>query len=96
MNRPPEQLGGATVVRWSVIDDRQQPTGVCRHLINGELQGPAAALAICQYEGETAYYLFGCDSEWNTVTDTWHPTFEEALEQAESEYAGVSHTWNVV
>jgi hypothetical protein len=44
----------------------------------------------------SAYYLFGCDAEWNTVTDTWHKTLEEALEQAEFEYEGVSKTWNVV
>jgi len=53
-------------------------------------------LAICQYEGETAYYLFGCDADWNTVTDTWHETLEGALQQAEFEYEGISRTWIVV
>ena len=65
-------------------------------VVAGVLQGPAAGLAICQYEGETAYYLFGCDDEWNTVTDTWHEALEGALEQAEFEYEGVSRTWVVV
>ncbi|MGQ9547059.1 MAG: hypothetical protein ACUVWS_00380, partial [Roseiflexus sp.] len=59
------------------------------------LQEPAAGLAICQYEGETSCYLFGCDSDWNAVTDTWHETLEDALDQAEFEYEGVSKTWNV-
>jgi hypothetical protein len=45
---------------------------------------------------EPAYYLFDCDEEWNSITDTRHETIEEALQQAESEYAGVSATWNVV
>ncbi|MBM4018279.1 MAG: hypothetical protein FJ288_08130 [Planctomycetes bacterium] len=96
MKQPPELVGGAKVVRWSAIDGRHRPTGNCRHIVAGVLQGPAAGLAICQYEGETAYYLFGCDPEWNTVTDTWHESLEDALEQAEFEYEGVSETWNVV
>lgn len=40
--------------------------------------------------------MFGCDGDWNTVTDTWHETLEGALEQAEFEYEGVTATWNVV
>ena len=96
MKQPPELLGGARVVRWSAIDGRHRPTGSCRRIVNGVLQGPAAGLAICQYEGEKAYYLFGCDPEWNTVTDTWHENLEDALRQAEFEYEGMSQTWNVV
>ena len=82
-------------MRWSAIDGRHRPTGNCRQTVAGELQGPAAGLVICQYDGEDAYCLFGCDAEWNTVTDTWHATLEEALDQAEFEYEGVSQTWNV-
>jgi hypothetical protein len=96
MEQPPKEVGRARLVRWSAIDGRHRPTGNCRQIVAGVLQGPAAGLAICQYTGESAYYLFGCDSEWNTVTDTWHETLEEALEQAEFEYEGVSQTWNVV
>jgi len=96
MEEPPKLIGGARLVRWSVIDDRQRPTGNCRQIVAGVLQGPAAGLAIGQYEGETAYYLFGCDTAWNTVTDTWHETLQGALQQAEFEYEGVSRTWLVV
>lgn len=96
MKQPPERIGGARVVRWSAIDDRHRPTGGCRQLVAGVLQGPAAGLAIGQYEGEAAYYLFGCDAAWNAVTDTWHETLEDALQQAEFEYEGVARTWSVV
>lgn len=51
-----------------------------------------AGLAICQYEGEDAFYLFGCDPEWRTVTDTWHQTLDGAKSQAEFEYEGVGKT----
>jgi hypothetical protein len=92
MKTPPEMIGGAHVVRWSAIDARHRPTGNCRQIVGAVLQGPAAGLAICQYEGEAAYYLFACDSEWNSVTDT----LADALDQAEFEYEGVSRTWTVV
>jgi hypothetical protein len=55
--------------------------------------GPMAGLAICQYAGEDAFYLFGCDPDWQSITDTWHQTLEEAQEQAEFEYERVSQTW---
>jgi hypothetical protein len=96
MNHPPRTIDGARLVRWSAIDDRHRPTGSSRQIVAGIVQGAAAGLAICQYEGETAYYLFGCDSEWNPVTDTWHETLDDALKQAEFEYEGVSSTWRVV
>lgn len=94
MQPAPTNIGGATVLRWTVIDDRHVPTGGCRHVVGGELLGPAAGLAVCRYEGEENVYLFGCDASWSPVTDTWHLTVEEAMEQAEHEYTGVSATWN--
>jgi hypothetical protein len=96
MNQPADLVGGAKVVRWSVIDGRHRPTGGCRQIVAGVLQGAAAGLAICQYAGESNFFLFGCDPEWDPLTDTWHETMEGALRQAEFEYEGVSKTWNVV
>jgi len=96
MEPPPEVVGGARVIRWSVIDQRHRPTSNCQKVVDGELQGPTAGLAICRHDGNEAYYLFGCDEQWNAVTDTWHETLEKALQQAEFEYEGVSATWNVV
>ena len=55
--------------------------------------GPAAALAICQYEGDSQYYLFYCDDEWNVRTDTCHQSLDDAKDQAEFEYEGVSALW---
>jgi hypothetical protein len=96
MKTPPKNVRGARLVRWSVIDHRHRHTGNCRQIVAGVLQGPAAGLAICYDERTDAYFLFGCDAEWNAITDTWHQTLEEALSQAEFEYEGISTTWNVV
>ena len=93
MKKIPKEVGGASVVLYTPIDERHRHTGNCEQIVAGELMGAAAGLAICQYEGEDSFYLFGCDENWETVTDTWHQTLQEAKEQAEFEYEGVSATW---
>ena len=96
MKRPPGILGGARVVLWSALDARHRATGKCRHILPGTDLRPTtpAGLAICQSEGEHSFHLFACDAEWNTITDTWHATLQEARDQAEFEYEGISQTWN--
>ena len=89
----PPTIGGARVVCYTPIDERHRFTGACKQIVAGQLMGAMAALAICQYEGETAFYLFGCDAEWREITDGWHQTLEEAKRQAEFEYSGVTKTW---
>ena len=96
MNKPPETIEGAKLVQWSFIDERHRPTGNCLHVVAGEQQGSAAGIAICRMAGEDAFYLFCCDADWDTVSDTWHETLEKAKDQAEFEYEGISETWNVV
>ena len=93
MKSAPRSIGGAKVICFTPIDSRHRHTGNCRQIVAGALQGAAAGLAICQYEGQDGYYLFGCNAEWDSVTHTWHQTLEEAKEQAEFEYEGVSETW---
>ncbi len=77
---------------YSKIDERHKHTGNCKQIVAGELMGASIGLAICQYENESSFYLFGCDEKWNTLTDTLHETLEEAKDQAEFEYEGVSQT----
>lgn len=93
MNKAPSEIDGARVGLYTPIDERHRHTGNCRQIVAGELMGAAAGLAICRYDGDTSFYLFGCDREWNVLTDTWHETLEDAKAQAEFEYAGVSATW---
>lgn len=93
MGPPPASLDGAEIVLFTPIDHRHRPTGRCRHLVAGDLQGPAEALAICRYPGDDGCYLFGCDASWGVVTDTFHATVDEAMQQAEFEYEGVAATW---
>ncbi|MFT5327826.1 MAG: hypothetical protein ACI8P0_005731 [Planctomycetaceae bacterium] len=90
---PPNPLNGASVICYSPLDKRHRHTDNCRQLRNGVVQGLASGLAICQYTNESCYYLFGCDADWRVISDTWHQTLEDAKDQAEFEYSGVSSTW---
>ncbi len=93
MDAVPSEIGGAQVLYYTRIDERHHATGNCRHTVGGQEMGAFAGLAICHYQGDNSYYLFYCDSAWNAVTDTWHETIEDAMEQAEFEYQGVTTTW---
>jgi len=92
---PSTMHDGARVICFTAIDERHRHTDFCRHFVDGRLAVPASGLVICQYPGETGYFLFGCNADWETVTDTWHATLEEAKQQAEFEYEGVSATWQL-
>jgi hypothetical protein len=81
------------VICYTPIDKRHRFTGACEQIVEGKLYGPMDGLAICYQEAENAYYLFGCDAEWECVTDTWHESLADAKLQAEFEYEGISKTW---
>lgn len=90
---PPNPLHGATLVCSTPIDQRHRHTGNCTQIRDGAVQGPASGLAIGQYPNDPGYWLFGCDADWDVISDTFHPTLEDAKDQAEYEYSGVSSTW---
>ena len=93
MKPAPDKVGGYRVICYSQIDDRHRFTGKTRQVVRGELMGSMSGLAICQPGNAQEFYLFGCDADWNVVTDTWHQTLDEAKDQAEFEYEGISKTW---
>lgn len=93
MKAMPTRIGGGPVICFSPVDDRHRHTGNCQQIVAGVLQGPVAGLAICQLDDDDAVYLFGCDAEWNVVTDTWHQRLDDAKAQAEFEYEGIAKTW---
>src|SRR3954452_22922987 len=75
---PPEQLDGANVLLWTPDLRVTRPTARTTHRVGGDLLGAAVALAICQYDGDSQYYLFYCDDEWNVRTDTCHPIWKRS------------------
>jgi hypothetical protein len=93
MNSAPKTIGGANVICYTPIDERHRFTGKTKQIVAGGLLGAMGGLAICQYPPDDAFYVFGCDSNRSSITDTWHQTVQEAKEQAEFEYEGVTRTW---
>lgn len=92
----------ARVLRFAQIDDEVRPTGATKHslgafvdgeIVAGEALGPFAALAIIEEESSSGYLLLYLDRNGDSVTDTWHETLEDAIEQAEHEYDGVTSKW---
>lgn len=92
----PTVVGGAATVVYVRIGEGHRPTGGCRHSVGGRELGPVAGLAIGQYARDSGYYLFYCDADWNTLTDTYHDTLDDAKDQAEFEYEGVGASWKAL
>jgi hypothetical protein len=89
MDAPPEELDGAAVIYYVVVSEKHRRTGAFRHFVDGQLIGAVLALAVCQYNGEGAAYLFHCSGEWKVITDDLFASVEEALEQAAVQYEGL-------
>ena len=88
----PDFIGGSQVICYAVIN-LCLPTGNTEHFINDKLQDAAYGLAICRYESQGGYYLFSCNNNWVEFADTWHETIENAKDQAEYEYNGITNFW---
>ena len=89
----PDEIGGARVLHFIKIANIFRSTGNTKHIVRGALMGSAYGLAICKYENQVGYYLFGCDENWESITDTFHETVEDAMEQGEFEYKGTMDNW---
>lgn len=94
----PRTLDGARTVCIASIGEHQHHTGLTRHFKQGSLQGAAANLAICCYidDPDSGFYLFGCDADWNVITDTWHESLEAAKRQARHEYENIDDAWQLL
>lgn len=93
MKAAPRRIGGARVLQWAVIDARRAgkaggPSGAA-----AGAESPVVGLAVCRHDGEAGVFLFGCDGEWNSLTDSWHPTVHEAIREAVHAHRGTVLTW---
>ncbi len=89
-------IDGFRVICYSPIDERHRFTGKTKQIVGDRLMGAMSGLAICQPNGSSEFYLFGCDADWSVVTDTLHESLDEAKRQAEFEYDGIGKTWSYV
>jgi len=92
-DKMPNEIGGANLVCYLIPDSRHKKTGNTKHWVDGQLLEEIFGLAICNYENSNGFYLFYCDKNWETITDTFHDTVEDAKDQAEFEFSNTISTW---
>ena len=86
MHHIPRLIGAARVLGYARLPASCQTS---RDSANKTIVG----LAICQYENEPGFYLFGCDAGWQALLDTWHETMNDAHDLAEADYGIVADVW---
>ena len=54
-------------------------------LTTGEIEDHIVYLAVCQYPNDGKYYLFGCNAEYEVITDWLCETLQEAMNASRTE-----------
>ena len=86
------EIDGAKILEYTTVN-RRQFNNATNHYVDGEQRTEFSGLAICQYSGSEDVYLFYCDSDWNTISDTFHSDIVSAKRQASSEFSEIGDTW---
>jgi hypothetical protein len=72
------------------LGNKHHPTGRTKHLLGfGSGQTEIAIpveLRITKYDGMDGFYLLYCDDDGTELTDTYHDTASDAVDQAEWEF----------
>lgn len=53
-------------------------------------------ISVCQYDPEEGFYLFGCDRGYNTHTDFYYDTLDDALDDAKRIYQLDNIVWTQI
>jgi hypothetical protein len=77
-----------------ILTDRHKPTGMTSHYLGAEKLSAPYSLIITKYPNDDGVYLMYLDREGKEVTDTFHDTVEEAMEQAKFEFGVQVTEWN--
>ena len=92
MTNPPKELDGAAVF-WFTPPRPEKNYGFV-HYVDENRDGTISALAICQYSGSDAAYVFACNAHWQVIGDLLYYSVEEAKKDAERYYNdGRSINW---
>ncbi len=86
----------AVVLREIALRDRHVATGNARHFVGGELMPRPARLRISRYADDPGFYLLYIGDAGEELTDTWHPTLEDAMQQAAFEFDVKPNDWEIL
>lgn len=93
MNEIPEKIGNADLIAYLILTSKHTKTNNTKHYVSGQLLTGISILTICKYVNDAGYYLFYCGSDWKEFTDTYHDSMEDAMDQAEFEFANTHGDW---
>jgi hypothetical protein len=84
-------------IKRATLNERHLRPGRTKHSIADSKRSqefpPFVSLAICQYPGDSGYYLMHI-CEDGQVADTWHENVNDAFHQAEWEFGIQPAEWN--
>lgn len=84
MTTPPIELDGAPVLWFTPPHPELNYGTVCYADENRE--ETISALAICQYPGNDAIFVFACNLKWQVIGDLMYYSVEEAKKDTERYY----------
>lgn len=87
MSDPPRRMGGAKMICFAILRVHDEVSGTSPHRASS-IRGLAIAHA------PEGYSLFGCDADWQVISDTWHETLDEAKAQAAFEFPSTPLLWS--
>lgn len=77
------------------LGPQHRPTGKTRHYLGTSELPPPAELRIVQYTEDPGYYLLYFDNQGAELTDTYHDSLAEAMQQAEWEFGVRPEEWRM-
>lgn len=89
-------MNDETIYREIDLGKKHKPTGFTKHYRGEGLLPMPAQLKIVQYSGDSGYLLLYLDKDGNEMTDTYHETLDEALEQANFEFGIREKEWTII
>jgi hypothetical protein len=72
--------------------DQARTTGKTRHY-RDQLLPPPQQLEIVQLPPDSGFYLLYLDGNGAEMTDTWHESLEQAMDQANFEFGLLPNEW---
>ena len=81
------------IIKTITLQTHHIPTGKTVHYQDDDEISGISQLQIIQYDNDHGYYLFYLDSEGKELTDTYHDTITQAMEQASFEFNVLPDEW---
>ena len=89
-------MSDESVVFEVTLSERHRPTGDTEHFVGGVPMPPPARLRITQHDGEAGCSLLYLDEAGTEITDTWHQSLDDAMDQATFEFGVDPSEWGRV